>query len=325
MPIFLSRPNLALCLLVACLGAACGEDPVSAVDAGGAPSTGGGSEGGAAVRADAGVGTVSKGDAGAGNAGADAAQPTPADAAQPTPADAAQPPAADAAAPNDAAAPGVDAGPVAPTEDAGAVIIDAALVKPDAQASDAGAPAAIDSGSHDAGGGPAPDASGPQCIERGESCATGNCCADSVCVPDEPSGGPRCLAPCEFPERCAGCGNYCGADEGASSLRCREPILLGKDGAYLGRAASATFAPEGVCNTNSLYGNSFGTYSIHNKNGSYGNTSSPQSPYNPNNFDGPAIACPDEQLVIAYVNTAGNGFNDVDPDELCDWLASKFF
>jgi hypothetical protein len=78
-----------------------------------------------------------------------------------------------------------------------------------------------------------------------------------------------------------------------------------------------------VCNPNSLYGNSFGTYSIHNKNGTYGNNFSLESPYTPSNFDGPAIACPDEQVRIAYVNKAGSGLDDIDPDDLCSWLSMR--
>jgi hypothetical protein len=301
MPIFSSRPELALCL-VAFLGAACGDDPthdpVPAVASDAATVSGDG----------AGNTTPSKPDAGSG---------TPPDGSTHN-IDAQLPLAPEAGAQlQDAASTAGDSGNNTGPDDAGRMPVDGAMPLPDAQTTDAGSTVV------DTGAVVPPDAGAPLCIERGESCDQGSCCDDSLCVLDDSSGKAQCVTPCEFPAPCDDCGNYCGAEAGAVSLHCFEPILLAKDGAYLGRASSSTFAPEGVCNPNSLYGNDFGTYSIHNKNGTYGNSFSLESPYAPNNFDGPAVACPDEQQLIAYVNKAGSGFDDVDPDELCDWLSRR--
>lgn len=306
-------------LLVACLSTACDDGPAPKADNvpgtradAAAPSVGPGADSGASSPAADGG---SKPDAGA--TGLDASLPASPEAGS-QPADAASTPVdtgTGATPPDAGSAPGDSAVGVA---DAGAPDAQA----PDAQLPDAQAP---DAGSSADTGTPLPPDAGPSlCIERDENCDMGSCCEGSVCVRDESVGSSRCVRPCNFPERCeAGCGNYCGAEPASINLRCSEPILLAKDGAYLGRAASSTFANEGVCNPNSPFGNGFGTYSIHNKNGTYGNTFSPQSPYTPSNFDGPAIACPDEQVRIAYVNKAGNAIDDIDPDELCDWLRMR--
>lgn len=312
MPIFSSRFHVAG-LLVACLSAACGDDPTPATDGGSgsrldaaAPSGGAGVDSGATSAAADG-GSKPDGDA----SGLDAAGPGTSEAG---------------AQPVDAASTPVDATVVVPPTDAAAGPVDSAVTAPDAEAPDAQVAdaQAPDASSVDAGAPLPPDAGEPVCIERGESCDRGSCCDNSVCVHDESGDSSHCVTPCELPDRCdSGCGDYCGAEPASFNLRCADPILIAKDGKYLGRAASSTFANEGVCNPNSQYGNTFGTFSIRNKNGTYGNNFSPQSPYTPTNFDGPAIACPDEQVRIAYVNKAGSGFDDIDPDDLCSWLSTR--
>jgi hypothetical protein len=293
---------------LACLSAACGDDP--------APAT----TGGPGDRPDAATPSgVASTDTGASSAAADSGSKPDAGASG---LDANLPGTPEAGAqPGDAALVPVDATGAVPSDAA-----DSAITAHDAQVPDAGVPDAHapDAGSVDSGTPQPPDAGEPLCIERGDSCDRGSCCDNSVCVHDESGDSSHCVTPCEFPERCGdGCGDYCGAEPASFNLHCAEPILLAKDGSYLGRATSSTFANEGVCNPNSLYGNTFGTYSIHNTNGPYGNSFSQQSPYAPSNFDGPAIACPDEQVRIAYVNKAGSGFDDVDPDDLCTWLSMR--
>ncbi|MEY4508136.1 MAG: hypothetical protein RLZZ450_258 [Pseudomonadota bacterium] len=314
MPISSSGPHVALCILAAALSAACGDDPTPGpvgvpVSDAALPSGASAADSGA-TQGD--TGAASKPDAGA--AGLDATVPGATEAG---------------AQVADATIPPVDGGTDAGPTDAGAVAVDSATPVADAkvvdaQATDAQTPDA--SSSVDTGTPQPSDAGQPLCIERGDNCDKGSCCEGSACVHDESGDSAHCVTPCQFPTPCdKSCGNYCGAEGGSVNLHCREPILLAKDGSYLGRASSSTIAPEGVCNVNSLFGNGFGTYSIHNKNGNYGNTFSPESPYAPSNFDGPAIACPDEQVRIAYVNKAGSGFDDIDPDELCSWLSMRGF
>lgn len=190
-----------------------------------------------------------------------------------------------------------------------------ASVQGDAEPSGDAAQAAVDASA------PESDAAIPACVATGERCDRASCC-EGVCVRDVERGGATCAPVCQLPDRCEGCGPYCGATQGVAS-RCQDAVLIARDGTYLGEAVSAAFDSESVCNPNGMYGSNWSRVSIYNRNGPYGSSFGPESAYNASTLSAPAIACRESAQIIGYVSKNMARPSVVDPDGFCAWLRQR--
>lgn len=222
---------------------------------------------------------------------------------------------------------GANTGAPTPTEDAGDVS------SADAEQRDASVPA-TNSNSPEASvpNSSLADAGALQCFLAGESCVTGSCCPGTTCVADPSSGVTVCAAQCTQGTECmsACCAAVKGSTVGvcAPSSFCSTPSartgcnLIANDGTFLGKASSSTVDPEGVCNSVSPYGSTFGAASIYNKFGNYGSTFSAQSAYSTITSTPPAVVC-DGNVVRGYVTKNSLKQGAIDPDGLCAVLRSN--
>jgi hypothetical protein len=139
------------------------------------------------------------------------------------------------------------------------------------------------------------------------SCAQGADCNSGCCLPLSPGPGGACAPP-----------SYCAPP--APTAGCAQLILQGEDGQYLGDATSNQFAPNGVCNTQGLYGGQLGTDSIYNPFGIYGSQSGALSAYDQFTTTPPHLECATTSEALNFVSKNTFLPNVIDPDDLCATL-----
>ncbi len=101
-----------------------------------------------------------------------------------------------------------------------------------------------------------------------------------------------------------------------------ESFLLANDGQYLGKLSLNNFDAESISNPYGYYGNQYSATSIFNKYGTYGSQYSSLSPFNPYTSTPPAIYLNGQHIGYLTKNRY-LGFNNVDPDQLHDWLRAN--
>jgi hypothetical protein len=105
-------------------------------------------------------------------------------------------------------------------------------------------------------------------------------------------------------------------------IQARESFLLANDGQYLGKLSLNRFDPESIFNQFGYYGNPYSFTSIFNQFANYGSPYSSLSPYNQFTHTPPKIYLRGRQVGLLTKNRF-LGFNNVDPDQLLDWMKTK--
>lgn len=190
-----------------------------------------------------------------------------------------------------------------------------------------------------------PDAGpgGPLCLQPGDLCSQGSCCAGAICVVDGNAQIEVCAAACTSGATCnSGCcapvgatgsmacapASYCIAPPPPPAriflpTGCGTPELWAEDGTYLGVATANPVATDGVCNEVSRYGSTVSATSIFNTVGRYGSSVSSQSAYSTITSTPPAIICSTSDALVAYVTKSTLKLGSIDPDDLCARLEAS--
>jgi hypothetical protein len=200
---------------------------------------------------------------------------------------------------------------------------------PDAATADAPAAAAQDAGTITFAWPDAPPDAGA-CTAAGGSCQADECCdgarcVDGVCAADCRRDDDCLSACCSLVGDASVCApsDACAARSDPASGACAQLIVLAEDGTYLGRASSDPFASDGVCNSDSDYGDQDGADSIWNPHGRYGSADSADSAYSLDSGTPPTLYCESSGDLMNPVTKNSLIPDALDPDNLCDELAAS--